>query len=435
MKRIISAVLLVLSLFVSACGAALPETRESAPAGDLPIPAGNAPQTEVEGLPLPVITPPVTRADLEAIPVADPSMTEDELRASCVRYMRLEKEVVWTVNADAAYPCDWAGAADSSGNMHLTRGVIYRGMPYTGAHLDLACFFDVVDEKTGVLDTASLGAGYAVSTLIGNTCNTSCFWAWQRVCASFNFAWISNMTESNGCIPIGPYETSGLPFSGNNDTSDICTRNGEQVMYESYACFKPASGMLTKKDENVGHVRMVQEAPVVVRRADGTIDGAASYVICLEQGSSLKPAQTEFGAASQFVGEFRKFNFASLYSTNYIPFDFAELLGRATVQKASVTLGEEAPADYKTLTGLTLRSNYGVSRADAKIFDASGKEIYSYGVMNDVRSYNNVHLSRLFHVRLLREAGMKEGESYRFTVTARLANGETLTAFDGSVVF
>ena len=437
MKRTAFALALTFALLLGACGGAAPEQT----AKTVQEPASFAVTEEAPAKaeePIPVITTNITRADVEAIPIADASMTEEELREICVRYMKLEKEVMWVVNKNVAYPCDWAGAADVNGNLHLTRGVLYRGMPYTGAHLNLECFFDVVDEATGLFDTESLVSGSGVSAIIGNTCNTSCFWAWQRVCASFSFVSLAKMTPVNHCIPIGPYKTTEESFFGeDHDTPAVCLFNGEQTMYESYAMLKPASGMLTKSDSNVGHVRMAQEAAVTVRNADGTIDGDQSYVICLEQTSALKPCTTENGPASAYKGMDVKYTFRQLFQSHYLPFDFAELLGLAEVQKAKTELTGDDPGDFAALAAEAVTSNYGISRVDVTVTDAAGRELYTYGVMNSIKNsgFNRVELSRVFQSRQMRSAGMEKGETYRFTVTARLANGETFTAFDGELAF
>ncbi len=432
-KKAFCALALALLLLLSACGEGIPE--EPAPAATLPTAAAEtlpAP-TEAEEPPLPAVKVNVTMADIDAMPVANASMTEDELRAICVRYMQLEKEIEWCVDADASYACDWTSNADRNGQLTVHRGVIYRGMPYTGAHSNLECFLDFIDPETGAV--ALRGENPEKVNLFGNTCNTSCYWAWSRVTTAFRYVGLSKMTAKYNCVPLGPYDDLGAgEYTGTYQTKKICEANGEQVMFESYALMKPATGMVTKADTNVGHVRMVRDAAVTVRNADGTVNGDESYVVCLEQTSILKDREGANGAVLAYSGEDNRITFRRLYDTGYVPFEMPELCGKAEVKEAEIAFSAKDTSTFAALLNGKVKSNYALSRLEGIVTDAAGNEVHRCHAANRVTTFDQMYVSTLFRLRA-DNAPLAKGETYHVRILARLANGETFTAFEGDCVY
>ncbi len=432
MKKI-RALCALLSLFLLTSCAAVPPgtTAPSATAAEETLPAPvskeTLPETEKAPVELPKIVSNVTMADVDAIPVANADMTEDELRQICIRYMTLQKTVLWTLNSDVTFYCDYAGAADAKGNLHWIAGTLYQGVPYTPAGMDLTALLDLIDEN-GVYDTASAPNGEAAAARIGSTCSSCCFWAWARV--TTNAA--TPRTPLNGYPAVGSYVSSNAKeFSGVNDTLHICENNGQQTMFESYALLKPADGIVCKPDYNGGHTRMVLEAPKVVRNADGTVNGAKSILPCIEQTSRLETVFTDSGKSQAFISVRKEYTFDELFKSHYVPFTLPEFSGKKKVETATLALKTGDPKTVGELLSDSAVSNYCIPRADLVIRDGEGKVVLSGYVFNSANtSAKTVVLHRLANTRDLRNT-LKSGEEYAVTVTARLANGETKTAFEG----
>ena len=434
MKKI-RALCALLSLFLLSSCAALPsETLPvSAPAETAPSQTAKEtlPETKGKTVELPKIVSNVTMADVDAIPVANASMTEDELRQICIRYMMLQKTVLWTLNSNVTFYCDYAGAADAKGNLHWIAGTLYQGVPYTPAGMDLTALLDLIDEN-GVYDTASAPNGEAAAARIGSTCSSCCFWAWARV--TTNAA--TPRTPLNGYPVVGSYVSSNAKeWSGVNDTLHICENNGQQTMFESYALLKPADGIVCKPDYNGGHTRMVLEAPKVVRNADGTVNGAESILPCIEQTSRLETVSTDSGKSQAFISVRKEYTFDELFKSHYVAFTLPEFTGQKKVEEATLGLKTGDPASIGDLMADSAVSNYNIARADLVIRDASGAVVLEGRVYNAANvSGKAVLLHRLANTREVRRA-LKSGETYSVAVTARLSNGETLTAFAGELVY
>lgn len=395
---------------------------------DYPLPV---PETLPEPDPvqvIPRITSPLTRAQLEAIPVATPDMTEDELRSICRQYMRLMVNVVWTPDETLLFQYPSANASDENGNLHLNYGTRYSGVPYSQAAANLESFLDYYDEETGVLALSEVGTD--ISTLFGNNCGTSLFWAWQRVSSTINYFGTRQMTLKHGCIPVGTwtYDTTLSTFS-TPTTREIAQENGRDVMFESYAALKPADGMVvTLRDSSgtlAGHARMVDEVHVVYN-TDGSINGSKSYVLCIEQASSGLDRVTEDGEV-QGIGSYQsRYTFSKLYSGGYAPVTIAELCGESAVQKAaaSFTPGTDASAAKAFLAG-EIRTNYCISRADIT-FTSPGEATVTAFRQGSCKTAEQYKMKMSDLVSSDRFGELKKGVTYSVSITLRLGNGETL---------
>ncbi|MBP5288550.1 MAG: hypothetical protein J6Z79_01575 [Clostridia bacterium] len=429
MNQKMIALLLAALLVLSGCSGTklVPgETAETETRETLSAPETDAPDKDEQSDLIPAITHPLTRAEVEAIPVATADMTEEELRQICIDYMALQTSVVWTPDQSLFYDYPSSYSADDEGMLHLEKGKRYGGVPYTQAAIGLEAFLDLYDEESGVL---ALSEAKNIHQKVGNNCGTAVFWAWQRVSSTISYYGTRQMCLAHGCIPVGEwtYDQSLTDFY-TYTTRQVCEDNGADVMMRSYACLKPGDGMtMTVKVKSgvKGHARMVKEVSVSYT-TDGSVDPEKSFVICLEQSSKGPDRQTEDGVVLG-IGSENKYSFKDLYDKGYLPVTVAELIGAAPVKEASVSLPEVT--SLKELSEATLTGAYCISRVDVTVVDQNGKEAFSACKVGSCKPEDqySFSMSKVLPAATM-SRNLKKGESYRVTVTARLGNGETLTA-------
>lgn len=423
------ALLLAACLLLSACakgGASLlpTETEESGQTETAP-----AQETAAS---YPAVPDPVTRAQLEAIPTAAPGMTEDQLRQIVVDYARLQQSFRWTPSRDLDYTCDWADSADQNGMLHCKAGKVYGGLPYGSAAGSLYAILDYYDETTGVLNTSTFGSGFG--TYLANNCGSSLMWAFARISAGVNYAGTISMTEANGCIHLGPYtyDLTQTDFK-TVGTDAICQKNGQQTMFESYALLKKADGVVTYTGGVTGHTRLACENANVVRKADGTIDGEASTVTCIEQYSKQKDTTYADGTKIWQHGSLEQtYRFSDLFGNGYIPFTMAELCGKAAVEESKADLSiadadSTAPSAEK-LGGATITTNYMIAKVTLRAekdgaqvlsvtrYCTQGKPVREYAVADILSARDRITVS-----------------GANVTLNVLLSSGETVTLYNGPV--
>ncbi len=352
MKRILSFILaLVLMLSLAACaGGGNEETT----------PATKA-KTDV--------AEPLTWEQINAIPLADDSMTEEQLRQICLDYMRMMLTFTWTPSQEVTYN---NGSSDKT----LYAGNVYGGLPYTPTcNGNIYTLMEFYDPENGMLD---LSGGINTVQTISNQCSSSTFWAWNRVCNSIWYTSTSAALVQHGYLRVGPYtyDDNLLKFGKENSTNSICLTNGPEVMFESYAQAKPADGIVQNSGD--GHFRMVAAEPVVVRDANGNIDGLSSYLIYVDQIRSWTPATQSNGVPYEVEGGVDvKISFFDLFNSGYIPVTFAELNKEDPVEKSETTFSHSGDTvSIAQLDTATVKSNYCVSDITFVVKDASGNEVY-----------------------------------------------------------
>jgi len=372
-----------------------------------------------------LVVDPLTAAKLNAIPVANSAMSEAQLRQICVDFMRLQLSFAWTPSADFTY-------SYSDKTVTLYAGTVYGGLPYigsTGGNIYNA--LERIDETTGVMDMS----GDNLKKIIGNQCSASAFWGWARISNSLSYTGTRNMLPENGCLKVGDYSYDQTITDYHTQairTANICSYNGQQVMYESYAQLKMADG-ISRYIATQGHVCMVANDAVVVYNADGTINGAESYITCLEQVSAWKDGTQSNGSAIRVQGGVdTMYTFERLYKLGYLPFRIPELAGQDDVEKATASLSYTGTTvTASKLCAATLSANYAVSDLTVTVKDTTGKTVFtttaptmtikvtSYAVSNAVTASELTALA---------------GKGYTVEVSARVGTGEKLVAYTGKLV-
>ena len=380
--------------------------------------------------------------EFTGLPVANENMTEQELRKLCVDAFRLNLTMPWTPNQEIKYTYT---LLKKSYDVLLPTGIAYSGLCYAtgieGATYGNAWkMLPFWDPETGMLDTAAMGDN--ALNIISSACSYGAMQGWNRVSNSHGIKEMDSysMYVSN-IVPVGPYQyepyTYNYNFKDRQASNLIIDSNGEETIYESYACTLPADGVFSS---SAYHVMMISQNPVVVRRADGTIDPEQSYVLVHEQKSTGTRTENlnylqENGVTMRPLGSVdQKYTFQKLLGKGYIPFTLKEFIGEDPVEPGKAWLGTQNAAleNGKDLTagvlfGYTLYANYNVCAIQVEVKAPDGKVLDSY----------TPHMStnpKLLRCPLTGGLDADRVETYAngkntIHIYARLATGELVEAF------
>lgn len=425
---------------------------------------------------------------IDKIPVANGSMNTKRLRDIVVQFMYLQLNFAYTptfsdVDSYSYYIKNLYGSYGGASNLDnlkikFEEGKYYGGIPYMGNTAgSLYRWLEFYDPYTGVMNwdpllrtnrpkwkDSATGIVYpdVGSAYFGNTCASSCVWAWLRVSNSIDTFWTNTWIPKNGFVKVGGYALSENEDHG-KETSIICTKNGKDVMFSSYALMKKADGLV-----QTGHAVMIVDNPVVVRNADGSIDGEKSYVLVAEQKASFLTASptkggvdlysplNDKGITYRIMGNYpgnivndtvreMKWSFNSLYSKGYLPFTIPELLGTDPVEAPEIKLnytGDTITVDE--LTKMTVFANYAISDIHVNIIDKDGNQVYSgmyCKIGNDVKALKYVSISDALNNNLIHASkgiiGQNVGKytdgTYTIEIVCRLGTGEVVTAYSGTL--
>lgn len=372
---------------------------------------------------------PLTEAQIDAIPIATADMTVEEWRQICLDYFKLQLEFPWTPARSFSFEYKTSGET-----MSREKDVLYAGLPYvSGSYGNLYRVMKYYDSKTGVISV--VGEDQEFAGLIGNQCSNGSGWAWARVINNTTFQSTISMTQANGCIKLGPYEydTSISEFTS---TRSICNANGRETMYQSYALWQPADGMVYY--HRVGHVQMVSKKPNVVYNEDGTIDGEKSTVWYMDQTSKygeLTSIQTEEnGELIQQGNVDKEITFAALFDKGYVPFTFAEFIGEGEFETPEVWVdGYTLPENDVVLSELSagkIQSNYIVSDVRLCFKNKRGKEIATVWCPIDRARKYSYSLKDAFTDEQIAEMAQKKNVTVDIVV--RIGTGEKVTVYSGT---
>lgn len=365
---------------------------------------------------------------INAIPVAKENMTSDQLRQICLDLFRLSLTFRWT-------PAQAYNYKIHDEKVTLGMNKVYAGVPYVAENAggSFYAFLRYYDPETGILDLGTAKSESLIPTL-GTHCSSGAFWGWARVVNSIPSKYATVMYHhEQGFLRVGPYRyfTPGDRWDReDNSTKNCCTANGQDVMFQSYAAIAPADGLLLVMPYGM-HVRMAVSVTVVTN-ADGTINGDKSYVTYLDQGSSWEKKDLGEDGTVLFQGGVDETEtFTKLYKTGYVPFTFGEFLGTDPVEKAEATIGIEGDTTLEELKNATLSSNYFLAEARLTAYDATGKVSFETAC-NPGKTFcvKTMEMDRLL---MSANTQKKAKAAEHVVVEAYLANGETITVFNGKV--
>ena len=367
---------------------------------------------------------------LAALPIANDSMSTAELRKLCVDFMRLQSSFRWTPSASFEY-----NDTHSQKKHSFKKGTVFGGLPYTHASSNIYTWLEYYDEKTGVFDVSSFKP-QTLNNFLGNDCADAVFWSWGRVTTTLKYLVTTDMTAVNGCIPKGgyTYDLSIKDFS-KLTTRMICEQNGEQTMYKAYASLEIADGVVVySPSENTDHhTQMVSAAPVVVKNADGSINGKESYILIIDQGGTHSETVIDGKKITMLGGIDRKMTFSKLFTIGYIPFEIAELAGTKPVEKANAYLeGLEEGAGIKEILASNLVSNYRISNVRVRIFDDENKPFFDKIAHGTDKDMYSIAMTKIALRPDIVEKAVPAG-THKVVVTALLSNGENVTVYSSEL--
>lgn len=328
------------------------------------------------------------------LPIANENMTQQELRALCVDAFRLNMTMPWTPTEEIKYTYT---LLKKSYEVQMPDGIAYSGLCYAtgienatyGNAWKMLPFWD---PETGALDIEAMGKDNVLN-IISSACSYGAMQGWNRVSNSHGIKEMNSysMYISN-IVPVGPYVYEPYTYKHNfksRESSDlIIEANGEEIMFESYACVLPADGVFSS---SAYHVMMISQNPVVVRREDGTIDPEQSYVHVHEQkGEGTRTENLNYsqenGVTMRPLGTIdAKYTFQKLLDKGYIPFTLKEFIGEDPVEPGKAWLGtpNSALSNGADLTAghifnQPLHGNYNICSVTVEVKAPDGKVLTSY---------------------------------------------------------
>lgn len=192
---------------------------------------------------------------------------------------------------------------------------------------------------------------------IGAACTDSILWSLSTVSNTFSCGYYPTfLVPSNGFIPVGGYEIKkNIRSYHEYPTYAVIEANGNEKILEAYAQILPADLLVSTPED---HALMVTQKPVVLHRADGTIDADNSYLVIQDQrvGDYF---YEDFGVGVPFYGRLvEKYTFAQLLEAKYIPVTVAEFTGADPYEKAAVTVSKTDCTNINDLSSVTVNANY-----------------------------------------------------------------------------
>jgi len=422
MKRFLALLLCLVTLLSLAACAAQPQetTAPSQPAETEPV----------DDYDYPEIKDKLTWEKINSFPVKTSDMTVEEMRELCVDFFRFTKNALWTPNADKKYVRNNKGTVDE-----ILKGTVYGSLPYIGMGSgSIYRMMDYLNEETGVLDITR--ATQASPTLFGNQCSIGAYWAWGRVMNSAKYDWTQGMIVANGFLRVGPYtyDDKRDNFNEYDNTVVVCEKNGEQVMYQSYALMQPADGFV--QYTTAGHVMMCAST-AHVEYIDGTdqIDGEKSYLYIIDQHQKWVEGENAEGDKFLYKNYLdRKMTFKKLFEGSYLPFTFAEFLGTDPVEETECAFSFTGDTiTVKELFAGVVKSNYSIADIYASVKDSSGKEVYRHAVRVKMTGDKELALTRNGNVSKWGTLDVSSGE-FTVEISVQLSTGERPTVYTGKLI-
>ena len=398
---------------------------------------------------------------INSFPIKRKDMTVEELRQAVLDFMFFNKTYLWTPDQTVNYIKNTHGTADV-----MSQGTIYGGLPYVGvATGNPYRMMDYIVPETGLLDMEKAIPALAYKDSVtmadlkyfGSQCSISVYWGWGRVMNSAKYTWTSSAVPNNNFIYLGniktPEDLTGWSLAYN--TVACCAENGEQTMYEGYAELQKADGLV--QWTTAGHLVMAYTDAVVVRKADGTIDGDNSYVYLIDQAQKWMSMTNDAGDTFQYKNNVGiKTTFKSLFKSSYMPFTFAEFTGDVKIEDTTVdfvksetklisgTIRESDRKYVATTTTKTLawsdifssrvRSNYGIVDVYVTLYTDSGEQFYRHAVRTGTAGNKNLAMAESgVETTIWKLASVVKNRTYAGTIEVQLATGERVVIFDGNI--
>lgn len=263
----------------------------------------------------------------------------------------------------------------------LKGDMIYRGVPYTNGNTSYESYMMYVTEvdEDGVhyIDTSRfVQPGWGM--MLGGSCADAVYWSWSEISDSITVRWAAEATTARGLVKVGPWT-----YHNKNeymDTYAIIDENGDDIMLESYALTLKGDGLAFQKNLGGAHLAMVAENHVV-RKADGTVDPAASYVLYHDTNGwyhavDVVTATGEMISAMSATTVDGKMTYNQLLSNGYLPVTCPELIyPENEVGEVVLTDSEAGNLSAETLLDGIIECNYYMDYHTMIITDMAGNVV------------------------------------------------------------
>ena len=291
---------------------------------------------------------------------------EEKMRDIVLTRAAANADLAWT--SDVAIYTDAVSGTDYSGGggtliKEFIPGIEYHGPMYSRALKTSYEFFSQTVKDGVYVD------GRTTGVCSGMDCTNFAYDAFSLV--SRSQAWrLWEAQSDNAAVLLGDIKKADNAIFTNHDIVNI---NDAQTIYEGYALLKPGDIMTTYTTTGAIHHRLVRDDVVVVRKADGTIDPAKSYVPITEEVDAMwylfeTPDGTQIwqnlGTRTKLEAYMQNYpHYKLLYGTNsprldytfenlrsgyYVPWTLKEYLS-GEVEDVDVQMLLH-PTDYKDMT-------------------------------------------------------------------------------------
>lgn len=361
------------------------------------------------------------------------------MRKEIVAHMERQGNFTWIPAKDMTFTSAYSGSVKV-----YEKDQLHYGLPYTQKNgcIERAAYCMTQDDYIaqwlpGYSDAAKESYGSAVApwdVYLGNDCSGAVYWSWQRVCPSIEFGYTGDMvpTEENqklyGVLPLGDYHCQGVL------TDEVIKANTPEKIIDCYPLLRMGDAIVSR-DPTYGHTRLVARDPMVMRRADGSIDIDASYVPTHEHGVGKGSS----GRLSTWQLDCR-YTFRDLLDTHYVPITNPDLLRGSAAPVELHTEGIETPFAGR------ISCNYRIISTEIKLENAQTGEVYTsmeFTALDKDRFKDNPRkdgyarstirsVELADHLENLKD--IPSGE-YTFTVSVRLSTGNTYIVRQGYAEF
>lgn len=432
-NRILAALLALLCIGGLVACTAKPEqavTQPQVQEGEDLIPSQNSPAIKDQ----------LTWEKLNSFPIKWSDMTIDEARMLCVAYFDFYKTALWTPSEDVYYIRNSSGSDDQ-----MLKGKIYGGLPYIGLGSGtLYRLMDYMDEETGVVDIHRAlkkddlsQVTMAEMRFFGNQCANGAFGGWGRVINTISSIATANMTHARGCLRLGDYTYSQERWTEDARTTAVLQEMGQQRIFACYALLQPGDGLVYYT--SAGHVIMCSEGAVVKYNEDGTINGDESFIHIIDQGQSWGDGVNKDGDKYLYKeNNGAKKSFSSLFSTNYVPFTFAEFLGTDPIEETEITFSHAgSQITLSQYFSSTVKCNYAICDVYAIVTNDAGEEIYRHVIRSSSSGTQSMNITEFGSSTYTNDTdtwGSLSAGTWNLEVVAQLGTGERPTVYVGKLV-
>ena len=421
--RLLLAALLIFTVFasVASCGdSGSPETEQATEA------AATSPETKSRIETLPAQTEPETQPASEpeqTVEKGDPGkyfaykefeLVTGDLRQEALDWMYKQSQVTWKCKKTFSLKDDVSSQGYSI-DFTYQGGMTYTGLPYANT-------YTMIPEFERFLTGNRTFAPYKDSWVCipGVQCNTSIMASIQRFSSVTGTSLsLSPIDKEFQQLKVGEYETEGY-----SDTNAVCNGNGIKKMVEAYALMD--KGDIIYRGPMQPHLRMVVENHPN-RKSDGSIVTGRSYVVMIEQTSSIDKEAPKGVNTTWWVDH--KYTYEDLFTKGFIPVTVREYENPNTVPFFLGLTNEITAQDLadQFLPG-SVETNSVMRYVYLEILDSTGK-VVSSAVRHNVQDSDLPTIgssSRKVDLRAMGNALFKDlpDGNYTFVLTAGIPVGE-----------